>query len=126
MSLNLVQIIGNLGRAPELRYTNGGTPVASLNVATTRHYKTSDGEPKEETEWHRVTVWGKQAQQCHEHLDKGRQVYVSGRLQTRSYEKDGETRYSTDIVADRVTFLGSPSGGRKNEPPPPTDDDIPF
>lgn len=112
--VNKVIIIGNLGRDPELRHTQGGSPVASLSVATTRKWRNKQtNEMVEETEWHRVTVWGKSAEHCNEYLSKGRQVYVEGRLQTRSYEKNGEKRYATEIVADTVQFLGGKGGGQQ-------------
>lgn len=116
--INKVILIGNLGRDPELRYTQTGTPVCQLNLATTRSYTNKNNERVEETEWHRVTVWSKQAEFCNQYLSKGRQVYVEGRLQTRSYEdKDGIKRYSTDVIADTVQFLGSrgEGGGRGGE-----------
>lgn len=113
--INKVILIGNLGRDPEMRYTQGGTAVCTLNIATTRSF-TKNEERVEETEWHRVVVWAKQAEFCNQYLSKGRQVYVEGRLQTRSYDdKDGIKRYSTEVVADTVQFLGgrgeSDSGG---------------
>lgn len=111
--LNKVQLIGNLGRDPELRYSQSGSPVANLNVATTRKWFDKRlNERKEETEWHKVVVFGKSAEACEQHLTKGRQVYVEGRIQTRSYDdKDGNKRYSTEIVADTVQFLGGRSEG---------------
>ena len=111
--INKVILIGNLGRDPELRYTQGGTAVANLAVATTRSYfDKRKNERVEETEWHRVTVWGQQAEHCERYLSKGRQVYVEGRLKTTNYEdKDGIKRYSTDVVADTVQFLGGRGGG---------------
>jgi single-strand DNA-binding protein len=110
--VNKVILIGHLGRDPELRYTQGGTPVCSLNIATTRAYTNKNNDRVEETEWHRVTVWSKQAEHCNNYLSKGRQVYVEGRLQTRSYEdKEGVKKYSTEIVADVVQFLGSRGEG---------------
>lgn len=111
--INKVILIGNLGRDPELRYTQSGSAVANLSVATTRAYTNSrTNERVEETEWHRVVVWGKQAEHCNQYLAKGRQVYVEGRLQTRNYEdKDGIKRYSTEVVADTVQFLGGRGGG---------------
>jgi single-strand DNA-binding protein len=111
-SVNKVIIIGNLGRDPEMRYTQGGSPVTSLNIATTRVYTNKSNDRVEETEWHRVTVWGKQAEACNQYLSKGRQVYVEGRLQTRSYEdKEGVKKYSTEIVAEVVQFLGGRGEG---------------
>lgn len=106
--VNKVILIGNLGRDPEIRYTQGGSSVCKLNLATTRQWlNKQSNERVEETEWHRVTVWGKQAEHCEKYLSKGSQVYVEGRLKTTSYEKDGVKRYSTDVVADTVQFLGS-------------------
>jgi single-strand DNA-binding protein len=110
--INKVILIGNLGRDPELRYTQGGTAVATLNLATTRAYTNRNNERVEETEWHRVTVWGKDAENANKYLTKGRQVYVEGRLRTHSYDdKDGVKRYSTEIVAETVQYLGSGRGG---------------
>lgn len=141
--INKVIIIGHLGRDPEIRSTQGGTEVCRLNVATTRQWINKQTQEKmEETEWHRVTVWGKQAVHCNQYLAKGREVYVEGRLKTSSWEKDGIKRYSTDIIAETVQFLGGrpETGDHKHEaqrqeqptppvdslPPPPEDDDIPF
>ena len=111
--VNKVILIGNLGRDPELRYTQSGTPVASLNIATTRKWRNKQSnELVEETEWHRVSVFGQSAEHCNNYLSKGRQVYVEGRLRTRSYDdKDGNKRYATDIIADTVQFLGGRDSG---------------
>jgi single-strand DNA-binding protein len=113
MSVNKVILIGNLGRDPELRYTQGGGPVASLSVATTRKWRNKQSnEMVEETEWHRVSVFGQQAEHCNNYLSKGRMVYVEGRLRTRSYDdKDGIKRYSTEVIADTVQFLGGRGEG---------------
>lgn len=113
MSVNKVILIGNLGRDPELRYTQGGGPVASLSVATTRKWRNKQtNEMVEETEWHRVSVFGVQAEHCNNYLSKGRMVYVEGRLRTRSYDdKDGIKRYSTEVIADTVQFLGGRGEG---------------
>jgi len=109
--VNKAIIVGNLGRDPELRYTQAGQPVAQLSVATTRAYTNKQNERIEDTEWHRIVVWGKQAEHCNNYLAKGRQVYVEGRIQTRSYEdKEGIKRYSTEVIADSVQFLGSGGG----------------
>lgn len=105
-SLNKVMLIGNLGADPELKHVGDNRAVCSLSLATNESYKGKDGARVEKVEWHRITVWGDQAESCAKYLSKGRSVYVEGRLQTRSYEKDGQKRYATDIVADRVTFLG--------------------
>lgn len=110
--INKVILIGNLGRDPELRYTQGNNAVTTLSVATTRVYTNRNNERVEETEWHRVTLWGKDAENANKYLTKGRQVYVEGRLQTRKYEdKDGVTRYSTDIVGETIQYLGGRGGG---------------
>ncbi len=111
-SVNKVILIGNLGRDPEMRYTQGGTAVCQLNLATTRVYTNKSNDRVEETEWHRVVVWGKQAESCEKYLSKGRQVYIEGRLQTRNYDdKDGNKKYITEIVADAVQFLGGRGEG---------------
>lgn len=108
--VNKAIIIGHLGRDPELRYTQNNTACCNLNVATSRKYMRGQ-EQVEETEWHRVVVWGKTGEACNQYLAKGRQVYVEGRLQTTSYEKEGVKRYSTQIVAETVQFLGGRDGG---------------
>lgn len=128
-SVNKVILIGNLGADPELRYTTGGTPVAEMRLATNRKYKNRDGQMTEEVEWHRVVVWGKQGENVKEYLAKGRSVYVEGRLRTRKWEdRDGKPRYTTEVVADLVQFLGGRGGGgggEYGEPPPPDDADAP-
>jgi single-strand DNA-binding protein len=109
-SVNKVILIGNLGADPELKYTPTQRPLCNLRIATTEVYKDKAGQRQEKTEWHRVTVWGDQAENCNKYLAKGRSVYVEGRLQTRTYDKDGQKHYATDVVADRVVFLGSGGG----------------
>jgi single-strand DNA-binding protein len=113
--VNKVIIIGNLGRDPEVRYTPDGIAVANFPVATSFEWKDKNtGEKKELTEWHRVVTFGKRAEVCGEYLAKGRKVYVEGRLQTRKWEDNknpGVTRYSTEIVANDVQFLGSRDSG---------------
>jgi single-strand DNA-binding protein len=109
-SVNKVILIGNLGADPELKYTPSSRPLCNLRIATTDVFKDKSGQRQERTEWHRVTVWGDQAENCSKYLAKGRSVYVEGRLQTRSYDKDGQKHYATDVVADRVVFLGSGRG----------------
>jgi len=105
-SLNRVMIIGNLGSEPEMRFTPNGNPVTSFRVATNRIYTTSEGERKQETEWFTVVAWNKLAEQCNQFLTKGRLVYAEGRLRTRNWEgQDGQKRYRTEIIANRVTFL---------------------
>ena len=106
MSLNKAMIIGNLGRDPEMRYTQGGQAVTQFTVAVNRNYKDAGGEWKEETEWFRVVAWGPLAERSAEYLRKGRKVYVEGRLQTRNWEdKDGQKRYTTELIASAVTAL---------------------
>ena len=110
--INKVFILGNLGQDPELRYTANGSAVAELRVATSRRWKDKDGNRQEDTQWHRVVVWGSQAEHCAEYLSKGRQVHVEGRLQTRQWEdRDGNKRYTTEIVAQNVTFVGGRGDG---------------
>lgn len=140
-SVNKVILVGNLGADPELKYVGAdNSAVCNLSVATNEVWKDKSGAKQEKVEWHRVTVWRELAENCNKYLAKGRSVYVEGRLQTRSYEKDGQKHYATDIVADKVVFLG---GGKDDQqgaggPPrdsrtnggggraPATDDDIPF
>jgi single-strand DNA-binding protein len=108
--VNKAIILGHLGRDPELKYLQSGQPSCKLNIATSRRYTNKNNEAVEETEWHRVTVWGKQAEHCNNFLTKGRQVYVEGRLRTSSYDKDGQKHYTTEIVADTVQFIGGRDG----------------
>ena len=109
--VNKALILGHLGRDPELRYLQSGQPVCKLNIATSRRDTNTNNEAVEETEWHRVSVWGKQAEHCNNYLTKGRQVYVEGRLRTSSYDKDGQKHYTTEIVADTVQFIGGRGEG---------------
>ena len=105
--LNKVMVIGNLGADPEMRYTPNGSAVTEFRIASNRRYTTRDGEARDETEWFRVITWNKLAEICSQYLQKGRQVYVEGRLQTRSWEgQDGVTRYTTEVIAQEVKFLG--------------------
>ena len=107
-SVNKVILLGNLGRDPETRYTTGGDAVTNLNIATSEQWKDKSGEKQERTEWHRVVLFGRQAEVAGEFLKKGRSVYIEGRLQTRKYtDKDGVEKYSTEIVANRMQLLGS-------------------
>ena len=118
-SLNKVQIIGNLGRDPEIRYMPSGDAIANIAVATS--YKSKDrntGEAKETTEWHRITFFGRMAELVGEYLKKGSSVYVEGRLQTRKYQKDGVDHYATDIVAENMQFLSPrPDSGQGHQAP---------
>ncbi len=143
---NKVSIVGNLGQDPEIRYMQDGTAVTNFTVATSEVWKDKQtGEKREKTEWHRIVAWRRLGEICGQYLAKGRQVYVEGKLQTRSWEKDGVTRYTTEIVATDVQFLGNrsegggprPSAGPAGnqmvdhgypEPPMPDhqEDDIPF
>ena len=117
-SVNKVILLGNLGRDPETRYTTGGDAVTNLNIATSEQWKDKSGEKQERTEWHRVVLFGRQAEVAGEYLKKGRSVYIEGRLQTRKYtDKDGVEKYSTEIVADRMQLIGGSrdSGGGDTE-----------
>ncbi len=139
--INKAILIGRLGSDPEVRYTPSGVAVANFNIATSEEWKDKDtGERKERTEWHRIVAWRRLGEICGEYLSKGRQVYVEGRIQTRDWEdRDGNKRYTTEIVATDVQFLGSRDAGDETRPqgPPvpdysgaptqgPDDDDIPF
>ncbi len=109
--LNKVMLIGNLGADPEMRYTADGNAMTSFRVAASRNYTTPDGERREETEWFSVVAWRKLAEQCSQYLQKGRKVYVEGRLRTRSWDTpEGQKRYRTEVVADRVMFLDRAGG----------------
>ncbi len=146
-SVNKVILVGNLGRDAEMRYTPGGAAVATLNLATTEVWNDRSNNRQEKTEWHRVILWGKQAESLEQYLKKGKQIYVEGRLQTRQWDdKDGNKRYTTEIKSDRITLLGGGGGGASggsrrrgsdDEPErgthdlepgmePITEDDIPF
>ena len=108
-SVNKVILVGNLGKDPELRTTNSGSPVCNFSIATTERWKNNEsGNWEERTEWHNIVVWGRQAENCNQYLTKGSPVFIEGRLQTRSWEdKDGKKRYTTEVVALTVKFLGS-------------------
>ena len=133
-NLNKVMIIGNVGSDPEMRFTPNGNPVTSFRVATNRVYTTPEGERKQETDWFTVVTWNKLAEQCNQFLSKGRLVYVEGRLHNRSWEgQDGQKRFRTEIIANRVTFLdrqaASSLSDDKGEEPETVEiepDDIPF
>jgi single-strand DNA-binding protein len=149
MSVNKVILVGNLGKDPELRYTPSGAAVATFSLATSERYKDKSGEMQEKTEWHNIVVWRQLAEICGKYLHKGKQIYIEGRIQTRSYDdRDGNKRYITEIVADQMQMLGRagednggysrPSGESRQgraaapareefaEPPFNPDDDIPF
>jgi single-strand DNA-binding protein len=142
--INKVILIGNLGADPEMRYTQSGTAVATLSVATSRRWKDKDGNQQDETEWHRVIVWAQSAEFCSNYLSKGSKVYIEGRLQTRKWQdQNGNDKYTTEIIANIVQNL-TPRGGESSgnggfsEPPLPpepyggamggsgTGEDVPF
>lgn len=146
-TVNRVILVGNLGKDAEVRYTPGGAAVSTLSLATTEAWTDkSSGQRQERTEWHRVVVWGKQAETLNDYLTKGRQIYVEGRLQTRQWDdRDGNKRYTTEVRSDRIVLLGgrgggaaggdggevsprpaAPAGGPAPGPPELTEDDIPF
>ncbi|MCH8928615.1 MAG: single-stranded DNA-binding protein [Candidatus Marinimicrobia bacterium] len=141
-SMNKVILIGRLGNDPELKYTPNGTAQAQISLATSEKWKDSDGNQKEKTEWHRIVAWRRQAEFVGEWLKKGQLVSIEGKLQTRSWEQDGQKKYMTEIVADTITMLGSRAEGgsgssaggppKTQEPPASTDniddddDDLPF
>ena len=148
--VNKAILVGNLGRDPELRHTPNGQAVVNFTLATSESWTDKSGERQERTEWHRIVVWGRQAEMCNQYLSKGRTVYVEGRIQTREWEdKEGAKRYTTEINASNVNFIGPRTdggggggggysgggsggggGGMRNDAPadpgPPMDDDIPF
>lgn len=153
MSVNKVILVGNLGKDPELRYTPAGVAVATFSLATSERFKDRDGQQQEKTEWHNVVAWRQLAEICGKYLHKGKQVYIEGKIQTRSYDdRDGNKRYITEIVADQMQMLGrlsdegggaprggetrrpAAAGGRNSaqgpadfaDPPFNPDDDIPF
>lgn len=142
MGVNKVILVGNLGANPEVRYTQSGQTVANLRIATTERWTDKNGQKQEQTEWHRVVVWGRQAEIVSQYLTKGRQVYIEGRIRTRQWQdQSGQKRYSTEIVAQNVQMLGSRGGERTQDdvaatvPPDDSagadfgggpDDDIPF
>lgn len=120
MSINKVILIGRLGQEPELKYTPSGTSVCNFSLATTESWSDKAGQRQERTEWHRVVVWGKLAELCNQYLAKGRQCFVEGALQTRSWDgQDGSKRYTTEIVAKNVQFLGGPSANAGQGPEAP-------
>lgn len=110
--VNKVILIGNLGQDPEMKYTSGGTAMCNMNLATTESYKNSEGETVEKTEWHRLVAWARLAEICGQYLKKGSQIYVEGSIQYRQFDdKDGNTRYFTDIRVREMQMLGGRDGG---------------
>ena len=143
MSVNKVMLIGRLGNNPEIRYTNTQMAVANFNIATSENWTDKAGQKQERTEWHKIVVWGKLAERCSQYLSKGRQCFIEGRLQTRQWEdQTGNKRYTTEIVANTVQFLGGNTGAQAStsqqqesspnteapqlEEPAFTEDEIPF
>jgi single-strand DNA-binding protein len=149
MSVNKVILVGHLGKDPEVRFTSTGSAVANFSMATSEVWNDREGKRQERTEWHNIVVWGKQGETCGQYLAKGRQVYVEGSIRTRSYDDKttGAKRYVTEIIAQRIQFLGGgggtrlapqadgghaddmsmggmPGGGGGGQPP--SDDEIPF
>jgi single-strand DNA-binding protein len=111
-SVNKAILVGNLGRDAEMRFTAGGTPVATVSLATTEKFTDRDGQKREDTQWHRIVIWGKTAESLHEYLTKGKQIYVEGRIQTREWtDKEGKPAKTTEIRADKVVLLSSGPGG---------------
>ncbi len=148
-SVNKVILVGNLGRDAELKFTPSGFPISSFSLATTDRRRDKDNNWQDKTEWHRIKLLGKQAESLQDYLKKGKQIYVEGRLETRSWDdKDGQKKYMTEIIADRVQLLGGrgeggggrsaggrggddmdhyeEAGGGSSGPSDLTDDDIPF
>ena len=118
-TVNKVIIIGRLGKDPEVRHLENGNIVANFSAATSEKYKNKSGESVENTEWHNVVMWGKTAEIADKYLKKGDLVYIEGKLQTKSWEKDGITRYSTEIVCNQMTMLGQKSSNVEEEKPLP-------
>jgi single-strand DNA-binding protein len=116
MSVNKVILVGRLGQNPEVRYTPSGAAVANFSVATNESWTDKNGQKQEKTEWHKVVVWGKLAELCSQYLSKGRQAYVEGRLQTRQWQdKDGQTKYTTEVMAQTIQFLGGNAGAGRDQ-----------
>ncbi len=138
LGVNKVILIGNLGGDPEVRYSTTGTPVTTFRIATNENWTTRDGQRETRTEWHRIVAFGKLGEICAEYLTKGKQVYVEGRLRTRSWEdRDGNKRWTTEVVATNVVMLGAAGEQVREEAipeslpeeeisPPLEEDDIPF
>jgi single-strand DNA-binding protein len=131
-SINRVTLLGNLGKDPELRYTPQGTPMAKLTLATNERFKDKSGEWQDRAEWHNVVLWNRLAEIARDHLKKGSKVYIDGRLETRSWDKDGEKRYTTSVVANDIVMLTGKQEEKTETPVPNvhgvtvTDEDIPF
>jgi single-strand DNA-binding protein len=139
MSVNKVILIGNLGKDPDLRYTPGGKAVASFSLATSERWTNQDGQKQENTTWHNIVAWGKQAEVMKEYLTKGKQVYIEGRISNRSYDdKEGNKKYISEVVVQNFTFIGPRDGGSggssrpaaeetsQQTAPAGAEDDLPF
>ena len=123
--MNKLIVIGNVGRDPEMRYTPSGQAVTSFSVASNHRYKTASGEQREETEWFNCQAWGKLAEVCNQYLVKGSQVYLEGRLRSRTYQtQGGETRFSNDVTISEFQFLGKRDGQGSQGDDSGTDDDL--
>lgn len=116
-SMQLFIAIGNLGADPELKYLPAGTPVCNFSIATTEVWKDKAGTKQEKTEWHRCTAWRELAETCSKYLSKGRSVYIEGRLETRTYDKEGQKHYATGVTVHKVVFLGGKTGDRTERGP---------
>lgn len=142
MSVNKIILVGRLGAKPEIKVPPSGNPVSNFSIATSESWNDKSGQKQERTEWHRIVVWGKLAENCAKYLDKGRQVYIEGKLQTRQWEdKDGTKRYTTEVIANTIQFLGTNQNGNGQsaqtggqpataaDAPPPasfSEEEIPF
>jgi single-strand DNA-binding protein len=135
--VNKAILLGNLGADPEIRYTPSGTAVTNFRIATSETRTNKDGQKETKTEWHRIVTFGRLAEICGEYLSKGKQIYIEGRIQTRSWDdKDGNKRQTTEIVANKMQMLGGPPGAKEGIQPEeraeeaaqesPIDDDVPF
>ena len=135
--MNKAMVIGNLGNDPEIRYTQKGTAVATFSIATTERWKDADGVQQEHTEWHKIVAWKGLAEICGDHLKKGSKVYIEGKMQTRKWEENGISRYTTEIIAKSMEMLGgksfdkettssSAARGNNGDNPPSPDAEVPF
>jgi len=127
--MNKVFLLGHLGKDPELRYTPGGTEVCTFSIATTEKWTDKDGTKRDETEWHRIVAWRGLAKICGEYLQKGDQISIEGKLKTRNWEDNGQKKYTTEIIAEKMEFCkisGKSGSGQTAGRPEPKDEDIPF
>ena len=131
--VNKVILVGNLGKDPEVKYLDNGVAVANFSLATTENYKNKEGEKVSQTEWHNIVLWRGLAEVAEKYLKKGASIYIEGKIKTRKWEdKEGNTRYNTEILADNMTMLGGKQDSQKNPINPPQEtasdkaDDLPF